>query len=92
MIPGVLTGLAAAGAANYFWGNRAGNNVDQNTGTNLREQRGPRVDWEDYEDHQMDRRGGPSRMNMGMGTARPGPSQGEGSMRRATAFGSSSTR
>jgi hypothetical protein len=78
MNPSFWTGLAAGGAATYFL-NR---NRNGNQGTTLREPRGPRIDWEDYED---------SRRETGRGVAGPS-TMGEGSMRRATAFGSSSTR
>lgn len=96
MAPGFWTGLAAGGAATYFLNRRNADQAqNQNAGTNLREPRGPRIDWEDYEDSARESergRGGPSRMagtRAGMGM---GGGAGEGSMRRATAFGSSSTR
>lgn len=75
---GFWTGLAAGGAATYFL-NR--DRRDDTTGPGLRERRGPRVDWEDANDWPRDDRG-------------PGPSRGGGGgeMRRATGFGSSSTR
>jgi len=76
MNPGFWTGLAAGGAATYFL-NRDRTRDD---GPGLRDRnRGPRVDWEDYDQWDRDRGVGPSRA-------------GEGSMRRATGFGSSSTR
>lgn len=76
------TGLAAGGAATYFL-NR--DRRDDNTGPGLRERRGPRVDWEDGND--WDRGVGPSRRGGGGGGG-----GGDGEMRRATGFGSSSTR
>ena len=75
---GFWTGLAAGGAATYFL-NR--DRRDDDIGPGLRERRGPRVDWEDSNDWPRDDRGaGPSRGGGG------------GEMRRATGFGSSSTR
>lgn len=78
---GFWTGLAAGGAATYFL------NRDRrdDTGPGLRERRGPRVDWEDHNHNQND-------WDRGVGPSRRDGGRGDGEMRRATGFGSSSTR